>query len=70
MIFNSIFSGASDDWAKAVPKAKFAYTIELRDRGRYGFTVPASQIVPAGKDAFEAVKTITNELIISKIKAM
>ncbi|XP_015610145.1 carboxypeptidase B [Cephus cinctus] len=52
-------SGGSDDWAKAIPKIKYTYTIELRDRGRNGFVLPAHYIIPTAKEALAAVKVIT-----------
>ena len=48
-------SGASDDWAKSLG-IKYAYTVELRDSGRYGFILPASQIEGTAKEAL----TFTN----------
>ncbi|CAD1480292.1 unnamed protein product [Heterotrigona itama] len=51
-------SGASDDWAKGVAGIKYAYTLELRDRGRYGFLLPASQIMPTAREIWAGVKTI------------
>ncbi len=38
--------GASDDWYKGVLGARFVGTLELRDRGEYGFILPAEQIIP------------------------
>lgn len=52
-------SGGADDWAKAMLKIKYAYTIELRDMGRYGFVLPAKYIIPTAKEAFSAVNIIT-----------
>lgn len=57
-----MFAGTSDDWFKGVPRAKYSYTVELRDKGKYGFVLPASEIIPAGKDALEAIKTISIEI--------
>ena len=39
-------AGASDDWYKGVLKARFVYTVELRDTGFHGFVLPAYQIIP------------------------
>lgn len=52
-------AGGSDDWAKALLKIKYAYTIELRDTGRYGFILPARYIIPTCKEALAAVQVIT-----------
>ncbi|XP_076679448.1 carboxypeptidase B isoform X2 [Andrena cerasifolii] len=51
-------SGASDDWAKGVAGIKYAYTLELRDRGTYGFLLPATQIVPTARETWAGIKTI------------
>jgi carboxypeptidase A4 len=56
------FSGGADDWAKGGPRIKYTYTIELRDRGRYGFLLPAGYIQPTAKEAFAAIKTISEEI--------
>ncbi|EFN61709.1 Carboxypeptidase B [Camponotus floridanus] len=52
-------SGGSDDWAKALPKLKYTYTIELRDTGKYGFLLPARFIIVTAKEALAAVQIIT-----------
>ncbi|XP_071576058.1 carboxypeptidase B isoform X2 [Temnothorax nylanderi] len=52
-------AGGSDDWAKALLKIKYAFTIELRDTGRYGFILPARYIIPTAKEALAAIQTIT-----------
>ncbi|CAH0563476.1 unnamed protein product [Brassicogethes aeneus] len=51
-------SGGSDDWAKGVMKMKYAYTIELRDSGRFGFVLPANYIQPTAREALAALKVI------------
>ncbi|XP_066984513.1 carboxypeptidase B-like [Macrobrachium rosenbergii] len=49
-------SGISVDWASYAMNITYAYTIELRDTGSYGFTLPASQILPTVQDAWAAVQ--------------
>ena len=39
-------SGTAADWYKSEAKARFAFTIELRDTGYHGFALPANQIIP------------------------
>lgn len=51
-------AGGSDDWAKGVPKIKYAYTVELRDTGRYGFILPASHITVTAKEALAAYRAV------------
>ncbi|XP_011630691.2 LOW QUALITY PROTEIN: carboxypeptidase B-like [Pogonomyrmex barbatus] len=50
-------AGGSDDWAKALVKIKYAYTIELRDTK--SFILPARYIIPTSKEAYAAVNVIT-----------
>ncbi|XP_046604830.1 carboxypeptidase A4-like [Neodiprion virginianus] len=52
-------SGGSDDWAKGVAGIKYAYTVELRDRGIYGFLLPATQIVPTARETWAGIRAIT-----------
>ncbi|XP_015522425.1 carboxypeptidase B [Neodiprion lecontei] len=51
-------SGGADDWAKAIHKIKYPYTIELRDQGRHGFILPAQYIIPTAKEALAGVQVI------------
>ena len=48
-------SGISQDWAKAVAGVKYSYSFELRDKGKYGLLLPASQIEQSGKEILEGV---------------
>jgi carboxypeptidase A2 len=50
------------DWAKAVAGIKYAYTIELRDRGLFGFLLPAGQIVPTGEETTAGIMAAVQEL--------
>ncbi|XP_073979779.1 carboxypeptidase B-like isoform X2 [Rhodnius prolixus] len=54
-------SGSSDDWAKGRAGVKYSFTIELRDKGDYGFLLPASQIIPTGRETFAALKSWAEE---------
>merc|ERR1719244_930090 len=53
-------AGGSDDWAKGGGGVKYAYTVELRDTGNYGFVLPPEQIIPTGEETFEALKVVAN----------
>ena len=37
--------------------------MELRDRGRYGFLLPANYVVPVGEELFAAVKVVASQII-------
>lgn len=50
-------AGASDDWAKSIG-IKYSYTVELRDKGRYGFVLPAYLIQQTAKEAEAFVMSV------------
>ncbi|NXB11651.1 CBPA1 Carboxypeptidase, partial [Cnemophilus loriae] len=50
-------SGSSVDWSYN-QGIKYSFTFELRDTGRYGFLLPASQIVPTAEETWLALKVI------------
>lgn len=53
--------GNSEDWARSIG-IKYAYTVELRDRGRYGFLLPASYIETTAKEAQAFVSTVSRAI--------
>ncbi|OXA50734.1 Carboxypeptidase B [Folsomia candida] len=55
-------AGGSDDWAKGSAGIKYAYCLELRDTGRYGFLLPSNQIVPTGEETFNGLAAMAKEL--------
>ena len=55
-------SGSTIDWAYGVLGLRYAFALELRDKGRYGFMLPAYQIAPTGKETFAAIKAMAKEL--------
>lgn len=50
-------AGASLDWAY-IEGVKYSFVFELRDRGRYGFLLPESEIKPTCEETMVAVKYI------------
>lgn len=56
-------AGGSDDWAKGDLKFKYSYTIELRDEGRYGFMLPANQIIKSGEESMAFVRVIAKAAV-------
>ncbi|XP_041058764.1 carboxypeptidase A1-like [Carcharodon carcharias] len=52
-IFTTIYqsSGSSIDWAYN-QGIKYAFCFELRDTGRYGFILPANQIIPTAEETY------------------
>jgi murein tripeptide amidase MpaA len=58
-----IASGSSPDWVYGAAHITYAYTIELRDTGRYGFLLPADQIVPQGEEIMPFVTYMANWIL-------
>ncbi|CAD6208967.1 GSCOCG00010780001-RA-CDS [Cotesia congregata] len=56
-----VASGSSMDWVKATFKTRISYTYELRDKGRYGFLLPADQIIPTGQETLDSLITLFKE---------
>ncbi|KAG7454341.1 hypothetical protein MATL_G00258720 [Megalops atlanticus] len=50
-------SGTTVDWGYA-NGLKYSFTFELRDTGRYGFLLPADQIMPTAQETWLALLTI------------
>lgn len=55
-------AGGSDDWAKGAAGIKYSYTVELRDKGTYGFALPASQIQATGEETLRGVAALARKL--------
>lgn len=53
-----VASGSSADWALDSANIIYSYGVELRDQGQYGFLLPPDQIIPSGKETFEAIKAL------------
>jgi murein tripeptide amidase MpaA len=63
-IYNVIYpaSGSSADYAYTVGKVIYAYGVELRDKGTYGFQLPAAQIRPQGEEIWAATVAMMRQL--------
>ncbi|KAL0933417.1 zinc carboxypeptidase a [Colletotrichum truncatum] len=48
-------TGDSTDYIHGVAKSTYTYTLELRDRGTYGFSLPASQIQATVRETWAGV---------------
>ncbi|KAM9377616.1 carboxypeptidase A1-like isoform 1-T2 [Pholidichthys leucotaenia] len=53
-------SGTTIDWTYN-QGIKYSYTFELRDTGRYGFILPANQIIPTAQETWLALMTIMDQ---------
>ncbi len=49
--------GITIDWTYE-QGIKYSYTFELRDTGRYGFLLPANQIIPTAEETWLALMAI------------
>ncbi|KAM6137052.1 carboxypeptidase A1-like [Pterocles gutturalis] len=58
-IYKTIYpaSGSTVDWTYN-QGIKYSFTFELRDTGRYGFLLPAKQIIPTAEETWLALKVI------------
>jgi hypothetical protein len=53
-----VASGGSVDWVKGVHDTKLVLEYELRDKGTYGFLLPANQIIPSGLEVMDSLKSL------------
>ncbi|KAL1629030.1 hypothetical protein SLS54_001722 [Diplodia seriata] len=51
-------SGSSVDYSNDVVKSTYTFTAELRDTGRYGFVLPASQIRATGEEMWAGMNYV------------
>ena len=51
-------SGVSMDWVRGVFDTPYTFTWELRDTGRYGFVLPASQIIDTAEETLNSAVVI------------
>ncbi|XP_072047991.1 carboxypeptidase B-like [Amphiura filiformis] len=56
-------SGCSQDWAYGILGVKYAFIMELRDLGDFGFLLPDNQIIPTGQETFAAVRALAAHLL-------
>ncbi|KAI4581669.1 hypothetical protein MJG53_020799, partial [Ovis ammon polii x Ovis aries] len=61
-LFLDLAPGGSDDWIYDLG-IKYSFTIELRDKGKYGFLLPERYIRPTCSEALAAVAKIASHVI-------
>ena len=68
-IFTTIYpaSGVCSDWFYGARDA-FSVSYELRDRGQYGFLLPADQIVPTAEEAFAGIEAEVSTVVERRMK--
>jgi len=59
-IYEAIYaaSGGSIDWVRGTFDTPYPYVWELRDTGRYGFLLPANQIIDTAEETLNSVIVI------------
>lgn len=48
-------AGGSSDWAYDAAGIQYAFALELRDTGYYGFLLPPEQIIPVGEETWAGI---------------
>ncbi|XP_029047310.1 zinc carboxypeptidase-like [Osmia bicornis bicornis] len=56
-----VASGGSMDWVRGTYNIPVTYTYELRDKGRYGFILPANQIIPTAMEIMDSLVAMFQE---------
>jgi len=57
-----VASGESFDWVKGKHNTNLTYIYELRDKGRYGFILPANQIIETAQEFLDGLQVIIDEV--------
>ncbi|EDV34241.1 uncharacterized protein Dana_GF21071 [Drosophila ananassae] len=63
-----IAGGGSDDWSRAALGVKYVYTVELRDRGAYGFVLPPRYIKDTALEGWTVAETVAQAIKTSSDK--
>ena len=61
-----LISGLPLDWAAMVQDIKYSYGVELRDKGDFGFLLPADQILPTAEEFFAFASSIARQIMKEK----
>merc|ERR1712018_1113709 len=56
-------AGSSIDWAYLKAGIKYSYGLELRDKGRYGFMLPARLIKPTVEETWAGLQAMADEIL-------
>ncbi|XP_015434404.1 PREDICTED: zinc carboxypeptidase-like [Dufourea novaeangliae] len=59
-----VASGGSMDWVRGTYKTPISFTYELRDTGRYGFILPANQIIPTAEETMDSLVAMFQQAAI------
>ena len=56
-------SGGSVDYTYDILNIKYAYGIELRDTGEFGFTLPEEQILPTAEESYAGLLVFIDKIL-------
>lgn len=57
-----IAGGGSDDWSRDALGVTYVYTVELRDRGTYGFVLPPKFIKDTAQEGWTVAETVAQAI--------
>lgn len=55
-------SGSASDWVYDVAGVRYSFSVELRDRGVFGFLLPRTEIIPTSEETWAGISTIVSRL--------
>nr|XP_027220025.1 carboxypeptidase B-like [Penaeus vannamei] len=58
-----VASGTTQDWSKGVLGVKYTYTIELRDKGEYGFLLGPNNILPCSEEVWTGFQALMKKIL-------
>ena len=61
--FTDHAGGSSMDWVKGVAGIPYAYLLELRDQGKYGFMLPTRDILPTAEETWQGIIAAADAII-------
>ncbi|GFY46730.1 carboxypeptidase A2 [Trichonephila inaurata madagascariensis] len=55
-------SGSASDWVYDVAGVRYSFSVELRDRGVFGFLLPRTEIIPTSEETWAGISAIVSHL--------
>ncbi|KAG8186227.1 hypothetical protein JTE90_008754 [Oedothorax gibbosus] len=55
-------SGSASDWVYDIAGVRYSFSVELRDRGAFGFLLPRTEILPTSEETWAGISTIVSRL--------
>ncbi|GIY69924.1 carboxypeptidase A2 [Caerostris extrusa] len=55
-------SGSASDWVYDVAGVRHSFSLELRDRGVFGFLLPRTEILPTSEETWAGISAIISHL--------